>query len=243
MILSRHVAQLSAMSSFAFRCRRRALAKLFYADRAAIGRPFGTPSIRKNSESMSGRIVWGRNMHKITVLGSLTVLLLSPVTQADDPEAVDGKVSKDADVALTADVKDALTNSGIAKTGEIQIETDDGVVQLSGFVDSESTQELALRAAKSVKGVESVRNDLVVSPSKPTKSEAKDDAIIAAKVRKELQQQPNAKAARDINVDVNEGVVQLSGFVESVDDKNRAADVVASVAGVKDVRNDIALGR
>jgi hyperosmotically inducible periplasmic protein len=182
-------------------------------------------------------------MHKITVLGSLTVLLLSPVTRAEEQRAVDGKASTDADVALTSDVKEALTDSSIAKTGEIQVETHDGVVQLSGFVDSESTEELALRAAKAVKGVESVRNDLVVSPSKPTRSEAKDDAVIAAKVRKELQQQPNAKAARDINVDVSEGVVQLSGFVASVDDKNRAADVVASVAGVKDVRNDIALGR
>jgi hyperosmotically inducible protein len=183
-------------------------------------------------------------MHKVTVLGSLTLLLLSSVAlSADDMNNARKQVSKDADVALTSDVKEALVDSGIARTGEIQVETQDRVVQLSGFVDSESTQELALRAAKGVDGVASVRNDLVVSPSKPTTSEAKDDAVIAAKVRKQLDQQPNAKDARDINVEVNEGVVQLSGFVESVDDKNRAADVVASIAGVKDVRNDIALGR
>ena len=183
-------------------------------------------------------------MHKLTVLGSLAVLALSPLVDAADAlESGKKQVSKDADVALTTNVQRALTDSGIAKTGEIQVETNDRVVQLSGFVDSESTQELALRAAKAVDGVESVRNDLVVRPSKPTRLEAKDDAVIAAKVRKQLDQQPNAQAARDINVDVSEGVVQLSGFVDSVDEKNRAADLVVSVAGVKDVRNDIALER
>jgi hyperosmotically inducible periplasmic protein len=172
------------------------------------------------------------------------VLLVSQMTNAAEAlETGKKQVSKDADVALTSEVKDALVDSGIAKTGEIQVETEDRVVQLSGFVDSELTQELALRAAKAVAGVESVRNDLVVRTSEPTRSEAKDDTVIAAKVRKQLDQQTDAKTARDINVDVNEGVVQLSGFVDSVDQKNRAADVVASVAGVKDVRNDIALER
>ena len=183
-------------------------------------------------------------MHKLTVLGSLTVLALSPLVHAaDDLETGTKQVSKDADVTLTTKVQGALTDSGIAKTGEIQVETNDRIVQLSGFVDSESTQELALQAAKGVSGVKSVRNDLVLRTSKPTRMEAKDDAVIAAKVRKQLDQQPNAQAARDINVEVSEGVVQLSGFVDSVDEKNRAADLVASVAGVKDIRNDIALDR
>jgi hyperosmotically inducible periplasmic protein len=182
-------------------------------------------------------------MHTFHVLGSLTLLLASLTHAAEDFATAKKQVSKDADVALTSEVKDALVDNGIVKTGDIQVETQDRVVQLSGFVDSESTQELALRAAKGVVGVDSVRNDLVVRTESPTISEAKDDAVIAAKVRKELQQQPNVRAARDINVDVNEGVVQLSGFVPTVDEKNRAADVVASVAGVKDVRNDIALGR
>jgi hyperosmotically inducible periplasmic protein len=180
-------------------------------------------------------------MHKLSVLGSLT-LLLAPLL-ANAAETLETAKQQDADAALTSEVKDALVDSGIAKTGEIQVETEDRVVQLSGFVDSEQTQELALRAAKEVDGVESVRNDLVIRSSQPTQNEAKDDTVIAAKVRQQLDQQTDAKTARDINVDVNEGVVQLSGFVDSVDQKNRAADVVASVAGVKDVRNDIALGR
>jgi hyperosmotically inducible periplasmic protein len=183
-------------------------------------------------------------MHKVSVIGSITLLLLSPLAHAADNLATPTEqVGNDGDVALTTAVKAALVESGIAKTGEIQVETHERVVQLSGFVDSESTQELALQAARDVRGVESVRNDLVVRTSKPTTTERKDDTVIAARVRKELQQQPEVRSSKDINVDVSEGVVQLSGFVDSVDEKNRAADIVASVAGVKDVRNDIALER
>jgi hyperosmotically inducible protein len=183
-------------------------------------------------------------MHKVTVLGSLTVLLLSPLANsADSLDTGKKQVSKDTDVALTSEVRDALVDGGITKVGDVQIETRDGVVQLSGFIDSQSAQELALSAAKNVQGVKSVRNDLVVRAESPTVVEKKEDAVIEAKVRKELQQQPDVRVARDINVEVSEGVVQLSGFVPTVEDKNRAADVVAAVAGVKDVRNDIALGR
>jgi hyperosmotically inducible protein len=183
-------------------------------------------------------------MHKVSVLGSITLLLLSPLTYAAETSATTTKqVSKDADVTLTSAVKNALLESGIAKTGEIQVETHERIVQLSGFVDSESTQELALQAARTVEGVDSVRNDLVVRTSKPSLTERKDDTVIAARVRQQLQRQAEVRAPNEINVDVSEGVVQLSGFVDSVDQKNRAADIVASVAGVKDVRNDIALQR
>jgi len=181
-------------------------------------------------------------MHKNSVLGSLTLLLLVPTAFAADLDPSHPKrSSKDADVAVTTEVQNVLVEGGIAKTGEIQVDAHEGVVQLSGFVDSQATQDLALQAAKEVDGVSSVRNDLVIRSSSPTHSDSKDDTVIAAKVRKQLQQQPDVRSARDINVDVSEGVVQLSGFVESVDEKNRAADVVASIAGVRDVRNNIAL--
>jgi osmotically-inducible protein OsmY len=184
-------------------------------------------------------------MHKLPVLGSLTLMLLAPLAQSADSidPSKPKRVSKDTDVSLTSEVKESLVDNGIAKKGEVQVETRQRVVQLSGFVDSESTQELALQAAKNVEGVESVRNDLVVQSSTPTRAEAKEDTVIAAKVRKQLQQEPELRSARSINVDVSEGVVQLSGFVENVDEKTRAADAVATVAGVRDVRNDIALGR
>ena len=182
------------------------------------------------------------NVSKFTVIASLTLLSFASFA-VENLQTAEHEASKDSDVTLTSQVRDALVDNGIAKPGDIQVDTADGVVQLSGFVDSESTQELALTAAKKVEGVQSVRNDLVVRSSSPSAVARNDDTVIAAKVRKQLQEQTNAQTARDVNVEVSEGVVQLSGFVPSLDAKNRAADVVASVAGVKDVRNDIALDR
>jgi len=43
--------------------------------------------------------------------------------------------------------------------------------------------------------------------------------------------------------EVNSGVVELSGFVSSPDEKAKAAEVARSINGVKDVRNNISLKR
>jgi len=46
------------------------------------------------------------------------------------------------------------------KSAEINVETFKGVVQLSGFVSSQSDIDRAVKIARSVKGVESVKNDM-----------------------------------------------------------------------------------
>jgi len=43
----------------------------------------------------------------------------------------------------------------------------------------------------------------------------------------------------DINVETNNGIVQLSGFVESDADIDTAENLAATVKGVKDIENDI----
>jgi hyperosmotically inducible periplasmic protein len=45
--------------------------------------------------------------------------------------------------------------------------------------------------------------------------------------------------ANAVNVEVRSGIVQLSGFVDSEDQKSRAASVANSIEGVAEVRNDI----
>jgi hyperosmotically inducible periplasmic protein len=66
------------------------------------------------------------------------------------------------DSALTAKVKSALTTGTGAQGRNIQVETRDGVVQLSGFVDSESARSTAVMRARSVGGVAEVRDSLSV---------------------------------------------------------------------------------
>jgi len=65
-----------------------------------------------------------------------------------------------------------------------------------------------------------------------------DDAVITSKVKAEIFNEPALKS-RELNVETFKGIVQLSGFVASPDDVQKAAQVARSVPGVKAVRNDI----
>ena len=64
--------------------------------------------------------------------------------------------------AITSQVKALLAADDFLKPFAIGVETYKGVVQLSGFVDSHKASEKAEDLAKSVEGVKSVKNDLIV---------------------------------------------------------------------------------
>ena len=66
------------------------------------------------------------------------------------------------DSTITAKVNTALIDSKDTKAGDIKVETHNGVVQLSGFVENQSQKDAASKVAQSVKGVKSVKNSLHV---------------------------------------------------------------------------------
>lgn len=65
-----------------------------------------------------------------------------------------------------------------------------------------------------------------------------DDSAITAKVKSLMVRDPDLKA-REITVETYKGVVQLSGFVSTRDEKDKAAALARGVEGVKSVKNDI----
>ena len=67
-----------------------------------------------------------------------------------------------------------------------------------------------------------------------------DNTVITAKVKAALFDEPNLKSA-EINVETFKGVVQLSGFVNSQADIDKAVEIVQQVKGVKSVKNDMQL--
>lgn len=66
------------------------------------------------------------------------------------------------DSVITTKVKAAVFNEPSLKSAEINVETYKGVVQLSGFVNSEADIKKAAEVARNVKGVTSVKNDMRV---------------------------------------------------------------------------------
>jgi osmotically-inducible protein OsmY len=67
-----------------------------------------------------------------------------------------------------------------------------------------------------------------------------DDTAITTKVKAAVLDEPTLKSA-EINVETFKGVVQLSGFVSSQANINRAVEVARAVPGVKSVKNDMKL--
>jgi len=68
------------------------------------------------------------------------------------------------DTVLIAKVKTALIQQKGLEGFSIHVNAYNGIVQLSGFVDSDVTKELAGQIARSVDGVQEVVNNLIVKP-------------------------------------------------------------------------------
>jgi len=76
--------------------------------------------------------------------------------------------------------------------------------------------------------------------SKEGTGEYIDDSVITTKVKAAILKESSLKSL-EINVETFKGVVQLSGFVNSQEDINKAVEVAAGVKGVKSVKNDMRL--
>ena len=176
----------------------------------------------------------GKGIWKALMIGTLlaaTVGCSATRTQQSAGEVIDDSV-------LTAKVKTALIDDPVTKAGQINVETYRGVVQLGGFVDTAEQKQRATAVARAVTGVKEVRNDLRVSAQQATAGQAIDDTTLTASVKARLVED-SAENATKINVETQNGVVQLTGFVDSSEAKTRAGQLARNVDGVRDVRNDL----
>jgi osmotically-inducible protein OsmY len=64
------------------------------------------------------------------------------------------------DSVITTKVKAAILNEPTLSSAEINVETFKGEVQLSGYVNSRADITKAVEVARSIKGVNSVKNDM-----------------------------------------------------------------------------------
>ena len=65
-----------------------------------------------------------------------------------------------------------------------------------------------------------------------------DDTLVTSRVKSVLLNDPDVSGLA-VNVETFKGTVQLSGFVKTVAERNRAVQLVRGVAGVRQVKNDI----
>lgn len=125
-----------------------------------------------------------------------------------------------------------LMDPGVVST-RIDVVTTDGIVKLEGEVDNLLAKRRAARIAEAVKGVRSVVNRIKVRPPQD-----RTDAAIERDVETALASDPAADVY-EIAVDVQDGVVKLSGTVDSSQERELARKVATGVRGVRGVDDDI----
>ena len=138
---------------------------------------------------------------------------------------------------LQRDVQDAINWQPLLNAAEIGVIAKDGIVSLTGVVDSYAKKTEAENAAKSVAGVTAlVENIKVKYPS----SYSKSDAEVATEVLAALKARWDV-ADEKIKVKVEMGWVTLTGELGWNYQKNAAKDAIKSLMGVTGVSNNITI--
>ncbi len=169
----------------------------------------------------------------------------SPDVLGDAEVFRDGKY--DAAAAASSTAQDMWTTSAVkmrllanSKTPgfDINVDTDGGVVTLFGIVDSQAAKDAAGAEVRKTDGVKGLVNELqVVAPGKQDVGAANDESIDEA-VNKRLDANELLKGS-DIEVDVKNGVVHLTGTVDSQSDRITALTVTRSTLGVRGLVDDL----
>jgi osmotically-inducible protein OsmY len=141
------------------------------------------------------------------------------------------------DAWITMKTKLALLTTADVSGMAINVDTVFGRVTLHGTVRSAKEQAKAETVARQINGVQGVSNLLqVVARAEQTAVQARDDELAQA-----VQTAFATPAFKDITVEVQNGVVRLTGTVPTGAQRLEAAVVARAIPGVHAVRDDLRL--
>ena len=162
-----------------------------------------------------------------TVLTAILVLVATGCAQTD--------------AGITTAVKTQLAADDAVKASQINVDTRNAVVTLSGSVDTATAKSRAVEIARATNGVANVVDAIQVSGATAVARETYSadramfsNSAITAGVKGKLAGDPTVRALR-IDVDTQNQIVTLAGDVRSPGERDRALQLARAVEGVKDV--------
>jgi osmotically-inducible protein OsmY len=141
-----------------------------------------------------------------------------------------------SDAQLLADAQSQLKNKRFAS---IQVAVADGVVTLTGTTDRYAVKMDAENKVKHTKEAAEIRNQITVAVP-----ENVSDAQLFQKLSKGLTYDRvgyGTTAFNDIELNVSQGVVTVTGTVVNPSDKESAMSLIADTAGVRDIVDHLAV--
>ena len=157
-------------------------------------------------------------------LSTLLILLASPIALFASPET-DRKIE---------DAATASHNYRTVLENHVKVRANDGIVTLTGTVQDKDERDLAEDTVKNLPGVTGVKNEIIIKPTHPERS----DAWIAIKIRSRLLAKANVSAA-NTKVTVKDGAVTLGGTAYNQTQKELTEVYAQEIAGVKSVKNEM----
>lgn len=141
------------------------------------------------------------------------------------------------DLEIQKDVMEELQWDPYLNASEIGVSVKNGIVTLSGTVDSYLKKREIEKAAERVSGVKAVAEDIII---RYTNSVVENDTDIAQAVINALKWHSAIKEER-MKVKVEDGIVTLSGDVDWAFQKKAAETQIENLLGVKRIVNDLSI--
>lgn len=165
--------------------------------------------------------------------GILFILLVAGLTFLVNPVMAE-QHNKLSDADITVAVENELEYDEGVQSHLIDVETHNGVVTLSGTVNNILAKDRAEKLAETIKGVRAVVNNIEVVPVHRT------DEQIELDIKEAFLRDPAAESY-EIDAEVEDARVTLTGTVESWAEKNLAEQVAKGVKGIKELENEIVI--
>ncbi len=159
-----------------------------------------------------------------------------------------------SDVGITTSVKSRLAADDTVKAYQINVDTKEGVVTLTGEVPSQAAKETAVQVTRATDGVVSVVDNLTIATAAADRglgdaaaatagrvSEVASDAMITSSLKTKFLADPDV-AALKIDVDTMNGIVTLTGNVKTAAERDEALRIARDTEGVKSVVDRLKVG-
>jgi len=175
---------------------------------------------------------------KRLVINSFLCVALVAITGCSSTMVSENLIVMDS--AISEKIDESLEASTAVKARQVNIQTHEAVVYLTGIVDSEDARREAGRIAWRTAGVNGVVNDLTVGER--TVGDWVDDTLISSQLKAKLIADTGVQAS-DVDVSSSQGVVTLMGRVRTTAVKQDAERIARGITGVTDVHNELVVGR
>ncbi len=174
------------------------------------------------------------------VAGACVLVGLGVIAVAGCTSTMVSKGIRYDDSGITSVIEASLEANDKVKARQVEVTTREGVVYLTGVVDTEEARREARRVAWRTESVTGVVNDLTVGER--TVGSRVDDVTISSKVKSKLIANSEVKAG-NIDVSSSQGVVTLIVWVRSELVKSDAERIARGTKGVTGVNNELLVGR